>query len=94
MGHSNLLFLSVDDCIAVGQKLGDGDERVVLFVKPLQGDSLSPELVKRIQEAIKDRLSRRHVPAKILVCMDIPVSVLYATTCLLTFLTPLLASIR
>lgn len=65
---------SVDDCIAVGQKLADGDERVVLFVKPLQGDKLSPELVKRIQEAIRDRLSRRHVPAKILFCDDIPVS--------------------
>lgn len=63
----------MDDCIAVGQKLADGDERVVLFVKPLQGDKLSPELVKRIQEAIRDRLSRRHVPAKILFCDDIPV---------------------
>jgi len=59
---------SVDDCIAVGQKLPDGDERVVLFVKPLQGKQLEPALVKRIQEAIKDRLSRRHVPAKILFC--------------------------
>ncbi|KAK9899512.1 acetoacetyl-CoA synthase [Cystobasidium minutum MCA 4210] len=66
---------AVDDCIAVGQKLSDGDERVVLFVKPLNGDKLKPELVKRIQEAIKDRLSRRHVPAKILFCDDIPYTV-------------------
>jgi hypothetical protein len=37
-------------------------------VKPLQGKKLAPEVIKRIQEAIKDKLSRRHVPAKILFC--------------------------
>lgn len=42
--------------------------RSVLFVKPINGKALSPTLVKRIQDAIRDRLSRRHVPAKIIEC--------------------------
>ena len=42
--------------------------RSVLFVKPINGQALSPTLVKRIQDAIRDRLSRRHVPAKIIEC--------------------------
>lgn len=66
---------AVDDCIAVGQKTPDGDERVVLFVKPLHGARLSRELVTRIQDGIRTRLSRRHVPAKIIECQDIPYTV-------------------
>lgn len=65
---------AVEDCIAVGQKYGDGDERVILFVKPLNGAKLTEQLRQRIRKAIGEQLSRRHVPAKIIECQDIPVS--------------------
>ncbi|KAM0791532.1 hypothetical protein ACM66B_005981 [Microbotryomycetes sp. NB124-2] len=72
----------VDDCIAVGQRMQDGDERVVLFVKSAAGEgggqlnnNLSNELVGRLREAIVKKLSKRHVPAKILYCPEIPYTV-------------------
>jgi acyl-CoA synthetase (AMP-forming)/AMP-acid ligase II len=70
--HRNRLTLlqtvSVDDCIVVGQKTPDGDERVILFVKPQQGKELSSATVKQIKDTIATRLSRRHVPAKVIEC--------------------------
>jgi len=62
----------VDDCIAVGQKTPDGDERVILFVKLQEGQKLSSASVQRIKDAISTTLSRRHVPAKIIECPEIP----------------------
>lgn len=46
----------------------DGDERVVLFVRPVAGKPLTEALVKRIKTAIRSRLSHRHVPAKVIEC--------------------------
>ncbi|KAK4047059.1 hypothetical protein OIV83_005622 [Microbotryomycetes sp. JL201] len=47
----------VEDCIAVGQRMPDGDERVVLFVKPRGANKLSAELYtangKRVEVAVK-----------------------------------------
>lgn len=62
----------VDDCIAIGQKLGDGDERVVLFVKPVEGRTLDGNIVAHLKSAIAKRLSTRHVPAVIMECPEIP----------------------
>lgn len=67
----------MDDCIAVGQRLPDGDERVVLFVKPVAGRSLDAPIVGHLKSAIAARLSRRHVPALILQCPDIPTTASY-----------------
>ena len=57
---------TVADCLAVGQSIAHGaDERVVLFVKLLEGETLSEELEKRIKHEIRTRRSARHVPAKV-----------------------------
>ena len=51
----------------VGLKTHDGDERVILFVKPKQGE-LTASIVTNIQDTIRTQLSKRHVPAKIIAC--------------------------
>lgn len=61
---------TIVDCLAVGQSISQGaDERVILFVKLLEGEKLSPELKKRIRSEIKGRRTARHVPAR--VCVDL-----------------------
>ncbi|KAK4053846.1 hypothetical protein OIV83_001502 [Microbotryomycetes sp. JL201] len=62
---------TIEDCLAVGQKLPDGDERVVLFVKPKQG-ALTDEMRAVIKSAIVQARSTRHVPAKMIDCQKIP----------------------
>ncbi|KAI0677532.1 acetoacyl-CoA synthetase [Trametes maxima] len=67
---------TVVDCLVVGQSVARGtDERVVLFVKLLEGQALTPELEKRIKSEIRARRSARHVPAKIIQVEDIPYTV-------------------
>lgn len=44
----------------------------ILFVKPLKGDSLTPDVVERIRSSIRHALSTRHVPAKLVFCPKIP----------------------
>jgi hypothetical protein len=57
---------TVVDCLAVGQSIAQGtDERVILFVKLIEGEGLSGELEKRIKHEIRTRRSARHVPAKV-----------------------------
>lgn len=54
------------DCIAVGQTILDGsDERVILFVKLLDGFVLGTELEQLIRAEIRARRSARHIPAKV-----------------------------
>ncbi|KAL8276804.1 hypothetical protein RQP46_010809 [Phenoliferia psychrophenolica] len=65
----------VEDCIAIGQRLPDADERVILFVKPK--DKLTPAIVERIRSAIRAALSQRHVPAKIIAVDRIPCMLLF-----------------
>ena len=58
------------DCLVMGQLIVSGtDERVILFVKLLEGESLTEELVKRIKHEIRSRRSPRHVPAQ--VCLPV-----------------------
>lgn len=54
------------DSVAVGQLIDGGtDERVVLFVKLLDGHDLSAELVQDVKAAVRSRRSPRHVPARV-----------------------------
>ncbi|CUA70198.1 acetoacetyl-CoA synthetase [Rhizoctonia solani] len=55
------------DSLVVGQVIqGGADERVILFVKLAQGETLSDDLRKRIREEIRKKRSPRHCPEKIL----------------------------
>ena len=56
---------TVVDCLAVGQRIADGDERVILFVKLLEGQVLTGELENRIRTEVRARRSARHVPARV-----------------------------
>ena len=57
---------TIVDCLAVGQSIAGGtDERVILFVKLLEGQVLTGELEKRIKTEIRARRSARHVPARV-----------------------------
>ena len=57
---------TIVDCLAVGHSIAQGtDERVILFVKLLEGESLTEELEKRVKHEIRTRRTARHVPAKV-----------------------------
>lgn len=62
----------MEDFVCVGQKLPDGNEQVVLFVKMAHGHDLDAALVSRVGAAIAAELSRRHVPAIITGCPEVP----------------------
>ncbi|GAA5830164.1 hypothetical protein JCM3766R1_002805 [Sporobolomyces carnicolor] len=62
----------VEDCLAVGQRLPDGDERFILFVKPKDADHLSQAVIDRIKSSIRSALSTRHIPAKIIHLAKLP----------------------
>ncbi|KAJ4154468.1 hypothetical protein NW754_001417 [Fusarium falciforme] len=64
-------FPQVEDCIAVGQRRpGESDEQVLLFLKTSTSDF--NQIRDQVQEAIREQLSPRHVPAHILHVNDIP----------------------
>lgn len=57
---------TIVDCLAVGQVIdGGSDERVILFVKLLDGQKLSADLEKKIIAQVRSRRSPRHVPARV-----------------------------
>ena len=64
-------FSEIRDSLAVGQKW-NGDERIILFVKLADGVSLSQALTEKIKDAIRQNLSPRHVPARVIAVGDIP----------------------
>jgi acetoacetyl-CoA synthetase len=64
----------VKDSIVVGQDWNN-DVRVILFVKLADGVELTEDLVKKIRTAIRQNLSPRHVPAKIIAVSDIPYTI-------------------
>ncbi|KAI0921855.1 hypothetical protein AcW1_004282 [Taiwanofungus camphoratus] len=67
---------TVVDCLVVGQSIAKGtDERVILFVKLLEGQVLTEDLEKKIKAEIRLRRSARHVPARIIQVHDIPYTV-------------------
>jgi acetoacetyl-CoA synthetase len=67
-------FLEIDDSLAVGQRW-EGDERVILFVKMASGMELTGELEERVRRSIRENLSPRHVPAKIIPIAAIPYTI-------------------
>ncbi|KAJ7129661.1 acetoacetyl-CoA synthetase [Mycena epipterygia] len=60
------------DCLAIGQTIGGSDERVILFVKLPEGQTLSPVLERQMKDEVRVRRSPRHVPAQIIQVEDIP----------------------
>jgi acetoacetyl-CoA synthetase len=64
-------FAEVLESIVVGQEWR-GDVRVVLFVHLRNGLELTDELRRRIQAAVRDEETPRHVPARIVQVAAIP----------------------
>ena len=63
----------VADSVAVSQDW-DGNTRVILFVKMREGKRLEVEIVDRIRKRIRENLSPRHVPDKIISVPEIPLT--------------------
>ena len=61
----------VADSLAIGQNW-QGDQRVILFVKLNRGYELDDGLKDKIRKVLRERVSPRHVPAKIIEVPDIP----------------------
>jgi acetoacetyl-CoA synthetase len=64
----------IADSIVVGQRW-QGDERVILFVKLAQDQTLNEQLKEEIRKRIMQELSPRHVPAKIIPVAEIPYTI-------------------
>jgi len=64
-------FEEIADSVVVGQDWQD-DVRVVLFVRLTPGSRLDDPLVQRLERALREQASPRHVPAKILAVAAIP----------------------
>lgn len=61
----------IADSMAVGQDW-KGDQRIILFVKLVDGYRLTDDLKKRIKTALRAQASPRHVPELIIEAPDIP----------------------
>lgn len=64
-------FEEVADSMVVGQDW-EGDQRIILFIKPAPGFKLTGDLRDRIKRALREEASPRHVPALIIETPDIP----------------------
>lgn len=60
------------EAVVIGQDTGDGDQRVVLFVRMQPGCALTEQLAQQLRQRIRQHASPRHVPAIILAVQDIP----------------------
>ncbi|CAD6193123.1 unnamed protein product [Caenorhabditis auriculariae] len=66
-------FLEVSDSIVAGKTVDEGsDELVILFLKMNAGYELNDELRKKICTRIRNEMSPRHVPNKILEVEQVP----------------------
>jgi acetoacetyl-CoA synthetase len=61
----------VEDSLVIGQSWKN-DIRVILFVKLMEGNTLSDALKNKIRSSIMKNASPRHVPSKIVAVPDIP----------------------
>jgi acetoacetyl-CoA synthetase len=61
----------VIESVVVGQRVDD-DERVILFVRLIDGVQWTPELDKKIKNKIKTELTPRHTPARVIPCPEVP----------------------
>ena len=64
-----------EDSVVVGRVDNEGNEHVVVFVKMVAGKTLTPELVQRLKDTIRARLSPRHVPSEVVAVSGVPVNV-------------------
>ncbi len=62
----------VEEAIVVGQDTGDGDQRVVLFLRLRAGLELDDDLRGHLRRTIRANATPRHVPAVIAQVADIP----------------------
>ncbi len=62
----------VEEAVVVGQDTGDGDQRVVLFLRLRAGHELDDALRQRLRATIRANATPRHVPAVIAQVQDIP----------------------
>ena len=60
------------ESVAVGQEIGGGDVRVLLFVRLRDGARLDAALVDRIRHRIREHTTSHHVPKQIIQVADIP----------------------
>lgn len=64
----------VVDSVVVGQQW-ENDVRVILLVKLAEGVELTEDLIKKIRTTIRQNLTPRHVPAKVIAVDDIPYTI-------------------
>ncbi len=69
--HQVALIDEVEDAVVIGQNWND-DVRVILFVKMRENIKLVEVIKKKIKKSIRDNISPRHVPSKIIAVPEIP----------------------
>ena len=67
-------YPEIDDCVAFGA-VHDGDEEVVLCLKPAAGADLGSDLIGRLRAQIRAEASPRHVPARVYVVREVPYTI-------------------
>ena len=67
-------FEEVEDSLVIGQAW-DGDERIILFLKLIEPDSINHDLINKINTSIRTNCSPRHVPSITLETKDIPYTI-------------------
>ncbi|MDI7187432.1 acetoacetate--CoA ligase [Leptospira santarosai] len=67
-------FPEVADSVIIGQDWKE-DVRIVLFLKMVPGKKLDDSLIRTLKKEIKEKVSPRHVPSKILAVADIPYTI-------------------
>ncbi|CAL8074785.1 unnamed protein product [Orchesella dallaii] len=69
-------FKEISDSVCVGQRnTSKSDERVVLFLKLVEGHTFTNELTTSLKKEIREKLSPRHVPSVILPVAEIPYTI-------------------
>jgi acetoacetyl-CoA synthetase len=64
-------LVEVQESLAIGQEWDD-DTRIVLFLRLVEGEELTEELVRSIKTRLRTECSPRHVPARIVAVADLP----------------------
>ncbi|RHX85837.1 acetoacetate--CoA ligase [Leptospira stimsonii] len=67
-------FPEIADSVIIGQDWKE-DVRIVLFLKMANGKTLEDSLVQTLKKEIRDKVSPRHVPSKIVAVPDIPYTI-------------------
>ncbi|MFQ3857657.1 acetoacetate--CoA ligase [Leptospira kirschneri] len=67
-------FPEIADSVIIGQDWKE-DVRIVLFLKMIPGKKLEDSLVQTLKREIKEKISPKHVPSKILEVPDIPYTI-------------------